>query len=296
MQGNKSVVRLKSTGFPLEVNTKRLKYNYEGGTTGFSSEITYSLGITLVTINITQEICSGRVKAVYIDLSEVSGKDSFANLSLQVTRNNKYGILCNYMNTLFGGSYDSFKENYCAPPLPDREVIRYICHDSGCGGCFILEKKKEDGAVIKMQATHDFIVGEETMHVKVKIKNNDGVREEGLNVEVEGPMKLTTDYMNHVVSNMTRKMRSAIEASTEASTVPLVRNSPAQSFVRNSPAEPLVRNSSAQPRVRNSPAQPRVRNSPAQRSPKGGGEEVDVSDDRVHIYAGVFNSAPLEEY
>ncbi|XP_014499141.1 uncharacterized protein LOC106760193 [Vigna radiata var. radiata] len=244
--------RLKSSGFPLEVNTKRLKYNYEGGTTGFSSEITYSLGNTLVTINVTQEIYSGRVNAVYIDLSEDSGNGSFANLSLQVTRNKRYGILCNYMNTFFGGSYDSFKENYCAPPLPDREVIRYICRDSGCGGCFILKKKKEDGEVVKMQATHDFIVGEETMHVKVKIKNNGGVREEGLNVEVEGPMKLTTDYMNHVVSSMTRKMRGAIKAST----VPLVKNSPAQ---------------------------PLVRNSPAQRSPKGGGGESYVSDDRLHL-------------
>jgi len=221
MQGNKSVVRLKSSGFPLEVNTRTLKYNYEDGSTGFSSEITYSLGNTVVTINVTQEIYSGRVNAVYMDLSEGTGMGSFANLGLRVTRNKRYGILCNYMNTLFGGSYDSLKENYCAPPLPEREVVRYICGESGCGGCFTLEKKKkEDGAVVRVQATHDFIVGEETMHVKVKIRNDDG----GLKVEVEGPVKLTTDYMNHVVSGMRRKMRSAIEAST----VSLVRNDVAQ--------------------------------------------------------------------
>ncbi|BAT80341.1 hypothetical protein LR48_Vigan635s007700 [Vigna angularis] len=244
MEGNKSVVRLKYTRFPLEVNTKRLKYNYEGGTTGLSSEITYSLGSTLVTINVTQEIYSGSVNAVYIDLSEDSGNGSFANLSLRVTRNQRYGILCNYMNTLFGGSYDSLKEKYCAPPLPETEVVRYICGDSGCGGCFTLKKKKDydDDEVVRMQATHDFIVGEETMHVKVKIKNDDNVGEGGLNVEVEGPMKLTTDYTNHVISSMTKKMRSAIEAST----VPLVKNSPAR------------------------------------RSPKDGGGEFDVSDvDRI---------------
>ncbi|WVZ19855.1 hypothetical protein V8G54_007177 [Vigna mungo] len=226
MQGNKSVVRLKSSRFPLEVNTKTLKYNAQDGTTGFSSETTYSLGDTLVTINITQEICSGRVKAVYIDISEDTGKGSFAKLSMRVTRNKRYGILCNYMNTLFGGSYNSVKENYCAPPLPEREMVHYICGESGCGGCFTLEKKKEEyGAVVRVQVTHDFMVGEETMHMKVKIKNDDkGREEEGLNVEVEGPVKLTRDYMNHVVSGMRKKMLTAIETST----VSLVKNGTVQ--------------------------------------------------------------------
>ncbi|BAT80342.1 uncharacterized protein HKW66_Vig0091420 [Vigna angularis] len=206
MQGNKSVVRLKSSRL-LEVNTKTQKYKAKDGTTRFSSETTYSLGDTVVTIDITQEICSGRVKTVYVDISEDTGKGSFAKLEMRVTRNKRYGILCNYMNTTFGGSYNSAKENYCAPPLPEREMVRYICCENDCGGCFTLEKKKEEkhGTVVRVQATHDFMVGEETMHMKVKIKNDDKGRGE-LNVEVEGPVKLTKDYMNHVVLGMRNKM------------------------------------------------------------------------------------------
>jgi len=208
MQENKSVVRFKSSGYPLEMNTKMQKSKDEGGTT----EFTYSLGNTLVTINITEKIYSG-VKVVYINLFEDSGKGSSANLSLLVSENMRYGILCNYMNTKFVGSYDSFKENYCAPPLPEREVVRYFCDESGSEGCFTLEKKKNGrGKVVSVKATHDFIVGEETMHVKVRIRYDEG--EEGLNVEVEGPVKLTTDYMNHVVSKSEGKMLSAIKAIT----------------------------------------------------------------------------------
>ena len=72
-----------------------------------------------------------------------------------------------------------------------------------------------------MKATHDFVVGEETMHgtIRTRIRNGGGGRE-GLDVEVEGPVKLTRDYMNHVVSRMERKVKSEMEASTVA----LVRN------------------------------------------------------------------------
>lgn len=228
MQRNKSVVRLKSGGSPLEINTQMQK-SREGETeTGEFSVgmcITYSLGKTLVSLSITEEGFAGRVNLVHIDISEDSGKDSSANLNLRVTKNERYGILCNYMNTKFVGSYDSFKENYCVPPLPDREVIRYFCRDGGgSGGCFTLEKKKsdDDGVVTeRMKATHDFVVGEETMHVKIRIRiRNGGGGREGLDVEVEGPVKLTRDYMNHVVSRMERKVKSEMEASTVA----LVRN------------------------------------------------------------------------
>jgi len=68
----------------------------------------------------------------------------------------------------------------------------------------------------EVKATHDFILGEETMHVKVKIGYADGGREKGLNVEVDGPVKLTTDYRNHVVSRSERKMWTEIEASNDA--------------------------------------------------------------------------------
>ena len=54
------------------------------------------------------------------------------------------------------------------------------------------------------------------MHVKVKIGYADGGREKGLNVEVDGPVKLTTDYRNHVVSRSERKMWTEIEASNDA--------------------------------------------------------------------------------
>jgi len=97
MQENKSAVRFKSSGYPLEMNTKMQKSKDEGGTT----EFTYSLGKTLVTMNITEKICSGCVKVVFINLFEDSGRGSSANLSLFVTENIRYGILCNYMNTKF---------------------------------------------------------------------------------------------------------------------------------------------------------------------------------------------------
>ncbi|RDX98953.1 hypothetical protein CR513_18062, partial [Mucuna pruriens] len=224
MQGNKSAVRLKCVGSPLEVSTEMQKSSV-GQTGEFSVEmsITYSLGKTLVTLNITEEGFAGCVNVVYIDLSENSGKGSSANLNLRVTRNERYGILCNYMNTKFVGSYDSFKENYCVPPLPDMELIRYFCRESGSGGCFRVEKKKDENDVVeRVKATHDFVVGEETMHVKIKIRN-DG--REGLNVEVEGPAKLTTDYMNQVNSRIQRKMKSEMEGKMKsemaASTVAL---------------------------------------------------------------------------
>ncbi|ESW10990.1 hypothetical protein PHAVU_009G256000 [Phaseolus vulgaris] len=214
MAGNKSVVRFMSSGYPLEVNTKMQKLEDEDGTT----EFTYSLGNTHVTMKITEKICSsGGVKQVYIDLFENSGKGSFANLNLRLSENKRYGILCNFMNTTFGGSYNSIKNHYYAPPLPEREVVRYYSLESGCGGCFTLEKKKHEyGVVVRVKATHDFIVGEETMHVKVKIGYDDGGREKGLNVEVDGPVKLTTEYVNYVVSRSERKMWTAIEASNDA--------------------------------------------------------------------------------
>ncbi|KAK7354850.1 hypothetical protein VNO80_20391 [Phaseolus coccineus] len=210
MKGNKRVVRLISSSHPLEVNTKMQRAEDESGTI----EFTYSHNKTLLTMKITQETCSGSVKALCIHLVEKSGKGS-ATLSLRVTENLRYGILCNYLKTKFVGSYDSDKDNYCWPPLLEREVVGYFCHESGSGGCFTLEKKKDEyGAVVRVKATHDFIVGEETMHVKVKIRYDDDERETGLNVEVEGPLKLTTEYMKHVVSRSERRMCGAIETST----------------------------------------------------------------------------------
>ncbi|KAK7354854.1 hypothetical protein VNO80_20396 [Phaseolus coccineus] len=235
MAGNKKVLRLFSSGYPLEVNTNMQKFEDEDGTT----EFTYSLGNILVTMKITEKICSGCVKQVYIDLFQNNGMGSFAKLTLQLSENKRYGILCNYMNTTFGGSYSSIKNNYCAPPLPEREVIRYFSLESGSGGCFTLEKKKDeyDATVVRVKATHDFIVGEETMHVKVKIGYDDGGREKGLNVEVDGPVKLTTDYMNYVVSRSERKMLTAIEEASNGAAVDTGRKS-LKMEIRNSNEKP----------------------------------------------------------
>ncbi|KAL9314918.1 hypothetical protein ACSQ67_020370 [Phaseolus vulgaris] len=215
MAGNKKVVRLMSSCYPLEVNTKMPKLEDEDGTT----EFTYSLGNTRVTMKITEVISSsGGVKQVYIDFCENSGKGSLAKLNLRLSENKRYGILCNFMNTSFEGSYNSKKNHYYAPPLPEREVLTYYSLESGCGGCFTLEKKKKDeyGVVVTVKVTHDFIVGEETMHVKVKIGYADGGGEKGLKVEVDGPVKLTMEYVKHVVSRSERKMLTAIEkASTD---------------------------------------------------------------------------------
>ncbi|KAL9314913.1 hypothetical protein ACSQ67_020365 [Phaseolus vulgaris] len=165
MAGNKRVVKLISSTHPLEVNTKMQRAEDEGGT----MEFTYSHNKTTLTMKITQEICSGSLKALCIHLVEKTGKGS-ATLTLRVTENMTYGILCNYLKTKFVGSYDSDKDNYCRPPFLEREVVGYFCHESGSGGCFTLEKEKaECGAVVRVKATHDFIVGEETMHVKVRI-------------------------------------------------------------------------------------------------------------------------------
>ncbi|ESW10985.1 hypothetical protein PHAVU_009G255500 [Phaseolus vulgaris] len=176
MAGNKRVVKLISSTHPLEVNTKMQRAEDESGT----MEFTYSHNNTLLTMKITQEICSGSVKALCIHLEEKTDKD-----------------------------------NYCMPPFLEREVVSYLCRESGSGGCFTLEKKKEEcGAVVRVKATHDFIVGEETMHVKVRIRYDDDESKKELKVEVEGPVKLTTEYMKHVLSKSERRMCAAVEAST----------------------------------------------------------------------------------
>lgn len=95
----------------MEINTQMQK-SREGETeTGEFSVgmcITYSLGKTLVSLSITEEGFAGRINVVYIDISEDSGKGSFANLYLRVTKNERYRILCNYVNTKFEGSYVRF--------------------------------------------------------------------------------------------------------------------------------------------------------------------------------------------
>jgi len=75
-------------------------------------EFTYSHNKTTLTMKITQKIFSSSVKELCINLVENSGNGS-ATLSLRVTENVTYGILCNYLKTKFVRSYDSDKDNCC---------------------------------------------------------------------------------------------------------------------------------------------------------------------------------------
>ncbi|KAK7303701.1 hypothetical protein RJT34_14614 [Clitoria ternatea] len=212
MQGNKSVIRLKSGGPPLEVNTTQKTTNSKNGVFSVEKFITYSVGKRLLSLNITQTGYAGRVKIVSFDLSEQSGKGGSANLNLRFVKNDRYGILCN-TKTKFAGSYDSFKENYLVPPLADTELVCYFCRGTGSGGCFTLEKmrgKQNYVAVERVKATHAFVIDDElNFNVKIKIMN---VRDTGLSVEVEGPMKLTMDYTKQCISRIRGKMESEMEA------------------------------------------------------------------------------------
>ncbi|RDY06585.1 hypothetical protein CR513_09404, partial [Mucuna pruriens] len=226
MQGsNKSVIRLKSGGPPLEVKTWQKATSSKTGAFSAERYITYSVGKRLLSLNIAQMGCAGRVNIVTLDLSEQSCKGGAANLNLRFIQNDRYGVLCN-TKSKFEGSFDSFKENYCVPPLPDAELVCYFCRETGCGGCFTLEKKKgnDDDVVERVKVTHAFVVDDElNVSVQVKIVSERGG---GLRVEVEGPMKLTMDYTKQTVSRIRGKMESEIEANAIALFTNAIRQLP----------------------------------------------------------------------
>lgn len=232
MQGSKSVIRLNSWGPPLEINNVVQKSTNSSKRGVFSEKrcITYTLGKRLLSLNITKTGSNGRVNVVYLDLTEVNGKGSSANLNLRIIRNDRYGVLCS-INTKLAGSYDSFKEHYNVPPLPDTELLCYVCRDTGSGGCFTLEKKKGNTsvAVESVKATHAFVIDDELVfNVKMKIRDMRDIG--GLSVEVEGPMRLTIDYTKQVISRIRGKMESEMEAS---SSVSLFRNAVPGRLQRN---------------------------------------------------------------
>ncbi|KAJ1380606.1 hypothetical protein SESBI_45884 [Sesbania bispinosa] len=209
MQGSKSVVKLNG-GPPLEINNVQKSINSKTGMFSEKRCITYTIGKRLLSLNITKMGCDGRVNVVYLDLNEINGKGSSANLNLRVIKNERYGVLCN-INSKLAGSYDSFKENYSVPPLPDTELICYVCRETGTGGCFTLEKKKLNSVIVdSVKASHAFVIDDDLIfNVKIKIRD----MRDGLSVVVEGPVKLTMDYTKQVMSRIRGKMESEMDAS-----------------------------------------------------------------------------------
>lgn len=207
MQGNKSVIKLNPRRPPLEINDVQNTTTNKTGIFSTKRFITYTLGKRHLSLTITNTGSQTRINVVNIDLTETNGKGATANLNLRIIRNQRYGILCN-MNTKLSGSYDSFKEHYNVPPLPDTELVCYVCSETGCGGCFTLEKKED---VVK--ATHAFVVDDDLVFsVKVRIREM-GDR---FSVEIEGPLKLTLDYTKQVISKIRGKMESEMESATNS--------------------------------------------------------------------------------
>ncbi|XP_027338839.1 uncharacterized protein LOC113852694 [Abrus precatorius] len=204
MEGSKSMV-LKFGGSSLQVNATTKK-----GKDNMSKCFTYTRGWRFLSLNITLLGNADRINNVLLEISENNGKGSSANLGLRVVRNDRYGVLCK-MSSEFLGSYDSYKDNYCVPPYQNTELFHYMCHETGSAGFFSLEKKVNKEVVESVKAIHAFVVGDETLNVKTKITYDKRV---GLIVEVEDPVKLTTDYMFHVFSKAVGKMESEMDAST----------------------------------------------------------------------------------
>jgi len=74
-------------------------------------------------------------------------------------------------------------------------------------GCFTMEKKKaiaNSNVVERVKGTHSFVVGDETLNVKVKIIN---VSRVGLRVDVDGPVKVAMNYSEYVLQKMKEKMK-----------------------------------------------------------------------------------------
>ncbi|KAG5005955.1 hypothetical protein JHK85_024497 [Glycine max] len=213
--GGFMMLTLKSGGFPVEVNTQKLKRTDSRQTGVFSVErfITYSVvGMQrLLSLKITKVIKAEKVNIVNLSFAEKSGKSSLANLKLQIIRNDRYGVLC-FMDNELSGSYELRKINYCVPAL-DTEIVCYVCRESGDRSCFTLEKKKANdysNVVERVKGTHSFVVGDETLNVKVKITNDSRV---GLRVDVDGPVKVATDYSEYVLEKIQEKINGEKEAS-----------------------------------------------------------------------------------
>ncbi|ESW10987.1 hypothetical protein PHAVU_009G255700 [Phaseolus vulgaris] len=72
-----------------------------------------------------------------------------------------------------------------------------------------------------VKGLHAFMVGDESVAIKVKIRND---RRVGLRVEVENPMKLTMEYTNRVFLKMGQRMENEMDKNV----ISLYRNTMSQ--------------------------------------------------------------------
>ncbi|CAJ1963256.1 unnamed protein product [Sphenostylis stenocarpa] len=249
MEGQNSyLMRLNCGGPPLQVyDFKTPKYldREEPGVFCVRRCIKFSVGKRVCAFNITEKSKEDRVYSVNIDVTEQSGKGSYAKTSMWFGMNNRYDILCS-VRSMLSGSYELFRQNYSVPTLPDIESTGFFCSMSGYGSYFTLEKKKleKSEVVERVKSTHDFLVGgDETVNVKVKITNDKKV---GLRVEVERPVKLTLDYSCRVFEKMEEKMEDEIQKNM----LSFLRNATAELPPDESPTDPFSLYYSQSGRVR----------------------------------------------
>lgn len=120
MQGSsgKSVMRLKNGGSPLEVNTWQKASNNKSGVFSVERCMTYSVGKRLLSLNITQMGCAGRVNIVSVDLTEQSGKaTASANLNMRFILNHRYPLFL--VSMFYVDKCDYAKSNIY--------LLQYIC-------------------------------------------------------------------------------------------------------------------------------------------------------------------------
>jgi len=214
MQGNPpntniSVMRLKSGHVNVYTDKKRYIENQTGEAYVVRC-ISYLVGKRYLLFTITETCKADRVILVCIDVKEEYERGSSAILKLWFTANDRYGVLSS-MHTHLSGSFELVKHSYRVPPLSDTELACYFSAETGDGSVFTLEKKKGEGngdVVEMVKGLHAFMVGDESVGIKLKITND---RRVGLRVEVENPMKLTMEYTNRVFSKMGQRMENEMD-------------------------------------------------------------------------------------
>lgn len=214
MQGNTpntntNVMWLKSG--PLNVYSDKKRYmNNQTGEESVVRCISYLVGKRYLVFTITETYRGDSVILVYVEVKEEYGRGSSAILRLWFTANDRYGVLSS-MHTNLSGSFELVQQNYRVPPLPDTELAYYFCRETGDGSVFAVEKKKREGngdVVEIVKGLHAFMVGDESVAIKLKITND---RRVGLRAEVENPMKLTMEYTNRVFSKMGHRMENEMD-------------------------------------------------------------------------------------
>ncbi|KAK8466080.1 hypothetical protein PHAVU_009G255300 [Phaseolus vulgaris] len=206
----KYLIELNCGGPPVQVKefiTRKYPDGEEQGVFCVKRSTTFCVGKRFCVFNIIEKCKDDVVYSVNIDVREQFGESTGTQTRMSFVRNNRYDVLCS-VRTLSSGSYESFRTNYSMPSLPDIEITGLFCPTTGCGSFSTLEKKKRDAnQVERVKTTHAFLFGgDETVSVKVKITND----RKGLRVEMERPVKQTTDYSNRVFEKMEEKMEREI--------------------------------------------------------------------------------------